>query len=93
MKPKKFLQKRSKPDGGGMKNDSGAEIRNYFHLKKNNLSNLLQKKFSEEYRSVLNASFRKERKRNLTVNIISIFISLLLLISTFLFHALKMGWF
>lgn len=93
MKPKKFLQKRSKPDGGGMKNDSGAEIRDYFHLKKNNLSNLLQKKYPKEYRSVLNANFRKERKRNLILNLISILVSAVLLISTFLFLASKMGWF
>ena len=37
IKPKKFLQKRSKPDGVGIKNDTGTEVRNYFHLYRNML--------------------------------------------------------
>lgn len=89
MKPKKFLQKRSKPDGGGMKNDTGTEIRDHFHLHKNNLENLLQKKYSISYKLALDKKFRSENKRNRLVNIVSLVISVVILAAIFFYIAAK----
>lgn len=93
MKPKKFLQKRSKPDGGGMKNDSGTEIRNYFHVQKNNLENLVQRKYSESYKSAVNQKFQTEKRRDLLINLISLIISIIIIAAVFFYMASKMGWF
>ena len=63
MKPRKFLGKRSKPDGGGGKNHAGQDISNYFHVDKKELENLLQLPYPPRYKSELLNRLIKDRKR------------------------------
>jgi len=78
MKPRKFLAKRSKPDGGGMEHISNQEIEDFYHLKKNKLENLLKKKYSLEYKASQKKQFKIEHQRNLIISVISVIISVLL---------------
>ena len=63
LKPRKFMAKRSKPDGGGVDGVNGPSINDYYHLKPNKLDNLLKKKFSPAYRKKLESEIREENHK------------------------------
>ena len=85
MKPRKFLSKRSKPDGGGMEHISNQSIEDFFHLKKNNLENLLKKKYSLQYQEKLKKQIISEHRRNIIFTLLSIIISVVIFLALFFF--------
>ncbi|QGY43299.1 hypothetical protein GM418_06385 [Maribellus comscasis] len=90
MKPRKFLSKRSKPDGGGMEHLSNQEIEAYFHLKKNKLDKLLKKKYSLQYKEKLKRQISDEHRRNTIFTLLSIIISFGILLLLFFYFGAKM---
>ncbi len=80
MKPRKFLSKRSKPDGGGMEHFTGRDISEYYHLNENKLENLLKKKYSPKYRLQQQKKFIAEQRTNFIKTLIGILISILILV-------------
>ena len=76
MKPRKFLGKRNKPDGGGNENIAGRDIKDYYHLKPNKLTRLLQKTYPTKYRKKLTAQIKKENRKQKFYFTISFIIAL-----------------
>lgn len=72
---------------------SNQDIDNYFHLNKNNLENLLKKKYSPQYRRELKKQLLTEHHRNSFFTLLSIFISIIILLTLFLYLSNKMTWF
>lgn len=93
MKPKKFFGKRSKPDGGGVQSNSKSFIPNYYHLKKNNLVNLKQKKYSKIYKAILNKQLHKENVRQKYYAFLSFIIAITFLFLLFYYLNTKLDWF
>ena len=85
LKPRKFLAKRSKPDGGGMNNISGRDINDYYHLKPNKLENLIKKKFSPAYRKQLESKINEESQKQIILNIFSLTTAIILVIAFLIF--------
>lgn len=93
MKPRKFLGKRTKPDGGGGDAPRSQSVESLYHYGKQDLSYLQQKKYTEINRRKLLAKLLKERHRQnifLAVGLVLVFI-LVAYIFIYLNH--KLGWF
>lgn len=93
MKPRKFLGKRNKPDGGGVENIAGRDIKDYYHLKPNKLTQLLQKKYSAKYREKLGAQIKEEKQKQKYYFVFSFIIALALLFLLFSYLAKAFHWF
>lgn len=71
MKPRKFLGKLSKPDGGGV--DAGSymrmEVADYYHIEgKGKLqSDLEQKKYTKDYKIKLLRQLKTEKRKQLII--------------------------
>jgi len=89
MKPRKFLGKRSKADGGGASNNSKFEIEDVYRLPPLKLNWLLQKKYPDNYRKKLNKQIDKEKRKQPVYFLLSFIIALVLLI--FLFRFFKIS--
>ena len=89
MKPRKFMGKRTKSDGGGVEGNYGPNISDYYHLKSNKLENLLKKKFSAVYRKKLESEIKEENRKQIIFNIISLFIAIILIIALLAFLSVK----
>lgn len=85
LKPRKFLAKRSKPDGGGMNNISGRDINDYYHLNPRKLENLLKKKFSLTYRKQLDSQIKEESHKQFIFSIFSLTIAVIIVIAMLVF--------
>ena len=93
MKPRKFFGGRSKPDGGGGENLSGIDMKNYYHLKSNKLTKLLQKKYSPNYRNKLRKELKEEHHKQEIYFWISFIIVLVLFIALIIYLAKLFEWF
>ena len=89
LKPRKFLARRSKPDGGGMENKMGHDINDYYHLKPRKLDNLLKKKISPAYRKQLESEIKEEHHKRFLFDILSFIIAVLLIIVLLAFLSSK----
>jgi len=85
MKPRKFLGKRSKPDGGGVENHFTRDINDYYHLKAAKLDNLAKKEYSGKYRLKLTKQLKVENRKQVAYFIVSLIISIILLYFMVLF--------
>ncbi len=93
MKPRKFLGKRSKPDGGGGDAPAGSKVSSFYHIKKRNFDKLKSKKYSKAYRQQLKEELDDENKKsyqNMTASIVIAIIFVLLIIAYF---NSKLNWF
>ena len=93
MKPRKFLGKRSKPDGGGGEPGRQKDIRDYYNLNENKLENVIARKYSAEYKKRLNKWLDQENETQFRYKIISILISLVLVALIFWYFAINFDWF
>ncbi len=75
MKPKKFLGKKSKTDGGGGGNINDRSATEYYHLKNRKLDNLQKKKYPREYKAKLRLQLIRENRARLAYFFVSIVIS------------------
>lgn len=80
MKPRKFLGKRSKPDGGGGSAPMDINASSFYFLKKRKLNRLAKKKYSEKYKQELNLQLKRDRQKLIISYVISILITASLLI-------------
>ncbi len=80
LKPRKFLGKRSKPDGGGMDNPFGHDINDYYHLKSAKLDNLAKKEYPIKYRLKLQKQFQAEKRKQILNIIISLIVAAVILL-------------
>lgn len=79
MKPRKFFEKRSKPDGGGGESELKSNVESYYHLEKNNLENLNHKSYPYKYKLRLRNRIKIEAKKQKRYFFVSFVIALLLL--------------
>lgn len=93
MKPRKFLGKRSKPDGGGMDSHFNRDINDFYHLNPVKLDNLAKKKYSGKYRLKLAKQLKAENRKQFIYFIVSLIISLILLYFIVLFLRNNFDWF
>jgi hypothetical protein len=89
MKPRKFFGKRNNPNGNGQENIAGHEINDYYRLQPNKLENLLQKKYSTDYKNKLEGQIKTEKRNQKFYIVLSFLISLLILIALFLYFSSK----
>ena len=80
MKPREFLGKRSKPDGGGMKSEFSTDIVSFYKLKKRSLTNLGTKKYSARYKEKLRNELQNENRKNTGLYLLSVIVGIGLLI-------------
>ncbi|WP_297096049.1 hypothetical protein [uncultured Draconibacterium sp.] len=85
MKPRKYLGKRSKPDGGGGSPSAGPEVGNYYHIKKRNFSFLKSKIYSDSYKKELRSKLEEERKNSNRKIMLSIAIGLVIVLLIFVY--------
>ncbi|WP_372651104.1 hypothetical protein [Draconibacterium sp.] len=64
MKPRKYLGRRSKPDGGGGAASIGPEVNSYYHIKKRDFTFLKNKTYSDSYKKELRSKLKDETKIN-----------------------------
>ncbi len=93
MKPRKFLGKRNKPDGGGNENIAGRDIKDYYQLKPNKLTRLLQKPYSAKYREKLGAQIKEENRKQKYYFVFSFIIALVLVFILLSYLAKAFHWF
>ena len=93
MKPRKFLSKRSKPDGGGGDARVTPDIGEYYHINKRDFSWLRQKKYDQNDRRKLRAKLFQQRHRQNIGFSIGMAITFLAVIVFFLYLNHKMNWF
>jgi len=93
LKPRKFLGKRSKPDGGGGENHSGIDIQEFYHVGKHVSVPMRKKDYPSAYRKKLLHKLLAERQHQRIVLILASLISIMLLILLFLYLNQKMHWF
>lgn len=89
MKPRKFFGKRNKPNGDGQENIAGHEMKDYYHLKPNNLDNLRQKKFTTEYREKLGKQIKAENRNQKLYTALSIIVSIVFFVFLYLYFSGK----
>lgn len=93
LKPRKFLSKRSKPDGGGMDKMFQQDINYYYHFNSNSLQNLKNIKISHKYRKQLDNEIKTERRKTYLFNTISLVIALAVCISVLIYLLKSFEWF
>ncbi|WP_297088581.1 hypothetical protein [uncultured Draconibacterium sp.] len=93
MKPRKYLGKRSKPDGGGGEPSSGPGVSSYYHIKKREFSILKSKTYTERYKQKLQSELLEERKSGYRTIVLSIITGLLIVVLLFVYFNPKLNWF
>ncbi|MDX1283431.1 MAG: hypothetical protein R3182_00390 [Draconibacterium sp.] len=93
MKPRKFLGKRSKPDGGGGESKIGVDINEYYHLEENKLENLRKKKYSSSYKSKLNKELSRENRKRIIFLVLSCILIIVIFFFLFSYLNQKLDWF
>jgi len=93
MKPRKFLGRRSKPDGGGGEASAGPDINSYYHIKKRDFSWLRSKVYSKAYRQQLNAELEEDKKNSYRLMVISVFVGLIFILILGAYFNSKLNWF
>lgn len=78
MKPRKYLGKRSKPDGGGGSPSAGTEVSSYYHIKKRDFSFLKNKTYSDGYKKELQSKLKADKRNNNRKIILSVGIGLVI---------------
>lgn len=93
LKPRKFLGKRSKPDGGGGESHSGIDIQEFYQIEKH-VSGLMRKKdYPAAYRKKLLNMLLFEKQHQRIVLFLALLISVILLCLLSLYLNQKMHWF
>ena len=93
MKPRKFLGKRSKPDGGGGESHAGINVQSYYHFEKHLPETPRTKDYPPAYRKKLLKQLVAE-KRHQHIIIFLVFLVLLLAIVFLLVYLNhKIHWF
>ncbi|WP_340113388.1 hypothetical protein [Maribellus mangrovi] len=93
MKPRKFLSKRSKPDGGGGEARRSQDIGEFYHIKKRDFSTLGKKKYSEsDKKRILSKLINQKHIQNIGFGIGLIIVAILVAL---IFHYVitKLNWF
>ncbi|MDX8338329.1 hypothetical protein SLH46_03975 [Draconibacterium sp. IB214405] len=85
MKPRKYLGKRSKPDGGGGAPSAGPEVSSYYHIKKRNFSVLKSKTYTESYKKQLRSKLAEDKRNSNWKIVISIAIGLVIILLLFVY--------
>ena len=85
MKPRKYLGKRSKPDGGGGSPSAGPEVSSYYNIKKRNFSILKSKTFSDSYKKQLRSELEEETRNDNRKIILSIIAGLIIILLLFVY--------
>ncbi|MEN8118601.1 MAG: hypothetical protein ABFS16_16580, partial [Bacteroidota bacterium] len=93
MKPRKFLGKRSKPDGEGADPAQTREIGDYYHLNKNKLENLQKRKYTGKYKRLLHKQLEVETRKQKLYSILSSIIILTAFILFIFYLNSKLEWF
>ncbi len=93
LKPRKFLAKRSKPDGGGMDSLFERDINDYYHLKSNKLENLKNKEFPPEYREQLEKEIKHRKRKQIYTYGISLLITIIVFVSLLIYLSKSFEWF
>jgi len=93
MKPRKFLGKRSKPDGGGGEPSAGPSVSSYYHIKKRDFSRLRSKVYSKAYKQQLNAELDEDKKNSVRLMIISVFVGMIFILILGAYFNSKLNWF
>ena len=93
LKPRKFLGRRSKPDGGGGEKIITRDIEDYYTLKNSSLSNLLKKKYKGIYKTRLHRRLLRERHKQNIYLWLSFFIALIITISLLYYLSTIFDWF
>ena len=79
MKPRKFLAKRGKPDGGGGESMQKSYVEQYYTLKKSSTSKRMRKvNFTRTYKLQLLQKMRDENRKQLLITILSILIAIVI---------------
>lgn len=93
MKPRKFMGKRSKPDGGGGDASRSRDVEDLYHYGDQNLDYFKQKNYSESKRRRLRAKLLKEKHQQnlfLIIGLIVVFVAVTIL---FIYLSYKLTWF
>ena len=78
-KPREFLGKRSKPDGGGVSNSRRSNVSDYFQYKPKHLTTTRKRIYTKAYKKKLNSELQTEnRKENILAFIGVTFVSILI---------------
>lgn len=85
MKPRKYLGKRSKPDGGGGAPSAGPEVSSYYHINKRNFSFLKSKTYSDSYKKELQSKLEEETRNDNRKIILSIIVGLVIIFLLFVY--------
>lgn len=93
MKPRKFLSKRSKPDGGGGQARQSQTAGDYYHIEKRDFSWLKRKKYSENNKRIIKAKLFKQRQQQNIGFAIGIAFTFLAVLTLLLYLNQKMNWF
>ena len=78
LKPREFLGKRSKPDGGGVTSSFSRNINDFYHFNGYKMSTSRKRVYSSAYKSKLNKELQAENKKQnilLTVGIMVLIIA------------------
>ena len=93
LKPRKFLGKRSKPDGGGGESHSGIDIQEFYHIEKHVSVPMRKKEYPPAYRKKLLHKLLLEKRHQRIAIVIALMITLSSLIMFSLYLNQKMNWF
>lgn len=93
LKPRKFLGKRSKPDGGGVDAEHRRDLSTYYHLEKNDLKNLGRIKYTPKFRRKLRSQIRNEKKKQTLYMVLAFSIATTMLVLLFSYLNDKFTWF
>ena len=93
MKPRKFLSKRSKPDGGGGDARHTQDIGDYYHINKRDFSRLSQKQYSESDKAKIRAKLLNQKHMQNIGFGIGLVIILIMVVLLFHYFNTKLNWF
>ncbi len=93
MKPRKFLDRRSKPDGGGGEKLATRDIEDYYTLEKRSLKNLLKKQYGGKYKRQLHKQLQKESHKQNIYLVLSFAIALIIIVLLILYFSSIFNWF
>ena len=85
MKPRKFLGKRTKPDGGGGGPRRGQDVESLYHYGTQDLTYLRQKKYTEKKRRSLLSKLLKEKQQQNIFLIIGLIVTFLVVVLFFVY--------
>ena len=93
MKPRKYLSKRSKPDGGGGEARRSQNIGEFYHIRKRDFSTLGQKEYSESDRKRIRAKMINQKHIQNIGFAIGLLIVVILVALIFHYFNTKLNWF